>query len=49
MIGPQIIEMEGKPEYAVIPIAEWRRIKALFEELRTFATLTRRGSRRSAA
>jgi DNA-binding XRE family transcriptional regulator len=33
MIKPQIIECEGKPEYAVIPIAEWRRIEALLEEL----------------
>jgi DNA-binding XRE family transcriptional regulator len=33
MIKPQIIEREGKPEYAVIPIAEWHRIEALLEEL----------------
>jgi ribosome-binding protein aMBF1 (putative translation factor) len=33
MIRPQIIGREGKPEYAVIPIAEWRRIEALLEEL----------------
>ena len=33
MIRPQIIEREGKPAYAVIPIAEWRRIEALLEEL----------------
>jgi hypothetical protein len=33
MIRPQIIEREGKPEYAVIPIAEWRRIQTLLEEL----------------
>ena len=33
MIRPQIIEREGKPEYAVIPIAEWRRIEAMLEEL----------------
>jgi DNA-binding XRE family transcriptional regulator len=33
MIKPQIIEREGKPEYAVIPIAEWRRIETLLEEL----------------
>ena len=33
MIKPQIIEREGKPEYAVIPIAEWRRIEALLEDL----------------
>jgi ribosome-binding protein aMBF1 (putative translation factor) len=33
MIRPQIIEREGKPEYAVIPIAEWRRIEALLAEL----------------
>jgi DNA-binding XRE family transcriptional regulator len=33
MIRAQIIEREGKPEYAVIPIAEWRRIEALLEEL----------------
>ena len=23
MIKPQIIEKDGKPEYAVIPVAEW--------------------------
>ncbi len=34
MIRPQIIEREGKREYAVIPIAEWRRIEALLEELK---------------
>jgi ribosome-binding protein aMBF1 (putative translation factor) len=33
MIKPQIIERAGKPEYAVIPIAEWRRIETLLEEL----------------
>jgi hypothetical protein len=33
MIKPQIIERDGKPEYAVIPVAEWRRIEALIEEL----------------
>lgn len=33
MIKPQIIEREGKPEYAVIPIAEWRRIEALLKDL----------------
>ena len=33
MIRPQIIEREGKAEYAVIPIADWRRIEALLEEL----------------
>jgi DNA-binding XRE family transcriptional regulator len=33
MIKPQIIEREGKPEFAVIPIAEWRRIQAMIEEL----------------
>lgn len=33
MIKPQIIEREGRPEYAVIPIAEWRRIEALLEDL----------------
>lgn len=33
MVKPQIIEKDGKPEYAVIPIAEWRRIEALLDEL----------------
>jgi DNA-binding transcriptional regulator YiaG len=33
MVKPQIIERDGKPEYAVIPIAEWRRIQAMIEEL----------------
>ena len=33
MTRPQIIEREGKAEYAVIPIAAWRRIEALLEEL----------------
>ena len=33
MIRPQIIERNGQPEYAVIPIAEWRRIRAMLEEL----------------
>jgi hypothetical protein len=31
MIEPRIIEREGKPEYAVIPIAQWRRMEALLE------------------
>lgn len=39
MIRPQIIEREGKPEYAVIPIAEWRRIQALLEELQDIRDL----------
>jgi ribosome-binding protein aMBF1 (putative translation factor) len=33
MIKPQIIEKDGKPEYAVIPVAEWRRIEAQLDEL----------------
>jgi DNA-binding transcriptional regulator YiaG len=33
MIRPQIIERDGEPEFAVIPIAEWRRIEAMLEEL----------------
>jgi DNA-binding XRE family transcriptional regulator len=33
MVKPQIIERDGRPEYAVIPIAEWRRIQAMVEEL----------------
>jgi len=33
MIKPQIIEKDGKPEYAVIPVAEWRRIEAMIDEL----------------
>ena len=32
MIKPQIIERDGKPEYAVIPVAEWRRIEAMLDE-----------------
>jgi ribosome-binding protein aMBF1 (putative translation factor) len=39
MIRPQIIEREGKPEYAVIPIAEWRRIEAMLEELQDMRDL----------
>ena len=39
MIRPQMIEREGKPEYAVIPIAEWRRIEALLEELEDIRAL----------
>jgi len=33
MIKPQIIEKDGKPEYAVIPVAESRRIEAMLDEL----------------
>jgi DNA-binding Xre family transcriptional regulator len=33
MIRPQIIQRDGEPECAVIPISEWRRIKAMLEEL----------------
>jgi DNA-binding XRE family transcriptional regulator len=33
MISPQIIERDGEREFAVIPIAEWRRIEAMIEEL----------------
>lgn len=32
MIKPQIIERDGKPEYAVIPVAQWRRVEAMIEE-----------------
>jgi ribosome-binding protein aMBF1 (putative translation factor) len=49
MVKAQIIERDGKPEYAVIPIAEWRRIQAMVEELediRDFdAALARRNRR----
>lgn len=37
MIRPQIIEREGKPEYAVIPIAEWRRMRRCSRSFRTSA------------
>jgi DNA-binding transcriptional regulator YiaG len=33
MIRPQIIERDGEPQFAVIPMAEWRRIEAILEEL----------------
>jgi PHD/YefM family antitoxin component YafN of YafNO toxin-antitoxin module len=33
MIKPQIIEKDGKPQYALIPLAEWRRIEAMLDEL----------------
>ena len=39
MIKPQIIEKDGKPEYAVIPVAEWRRIEAMIEELEDIRAL----------
>lgn len=39
MIKPQIIERDGKPEYAVIPVAEWRRIEAMIEELEDIRAL----------
>jgi Helix-turn-helix domain len=39
MIKPQIIEKDGKPEYAVIPVAEWRRIKAMLDELEDIRAL----------
>src|SRR5688572_6253067 len=49
MVEAQIIERDGKPEYAVIPIAEWRRIQAMveeFEDIRDFdAALARRNRR----
>jgi predicted transcriptional regulator len=39
MIKPQIIERDGKPEYAVIPVAEWRRVEAMLEELEDIRAL----------
>jgi ribosome-binding protein aMBF1 (putative translation factor) len=39
MIKPQIIEKDGKPEYAVIPVAEWRRVEAMIEELEDIRAL----------
>ena len=49
MIKPQIIEKDGKPEYAVIPVAEWRRIEAMIDELEDIwaldAALARLGRR----
>jgi ribosome-binding protein aMBF1 (putative translation factor) len=39
MIKPQIIERDGKPEYAVIPVAQWRRVEAMIEELEDIRAL----------
>ena len=39
MIKPQIIEKDGKPEYAVISVAEWRRIEAMLDELKDIRAL----------
>ncbi|MGH6913283.1 MAG: helix-turn-helix domain-containing protein [Geminicoccales bacterium] len=39
MIEPQIIEKDGTPEYAVIPVAEWRRIEAMLDELEDIRAL----------
>ena len=39
MIKPQIIEKDGKPEYAVIPVAEWRRVEAMLDELEDIRAL----------
>jgi hypothetical protein len=39
MIKPQIVEKDGKPEYAVIPVAEWRRIEAMIDELEDIRAL----------
>ena len=39
MIKPRIIEKDGKPEYAVIPVAEWRRIEAMIDELEDIRAL----------
>jgi ribosome-binding protein aMBF1 (putative translation factor) len=49
MVKPQIIEKNGKPEYAVIPIAEWRRIEAMveeFEDIRDFDAALAKPNRR---
>ena len=49
MVKPQIIERDGKPEYAVIPIAEWRRIEAMveeFEDIRDFDAALAKPNRR---
>jgi ribosome-binding protein aMBF1 (putative translation factor) len=39
MIKPQIIEKDGKPEYAVIPVAQWRRVEVMIEELEDIRAL----------
>lgn len=39
MIKPQIIEKDGKPEFAVIPVAEWRRVEAMLDELEDIRAL----------
>jgi DNA-binding XRE family transcriptional regulator len=33
MIEPQIITRDGEPEYVVIPIADWHRIREMLDEL----------------
>ncbi len=33
MIEPQVITQDGEPEYVVIPIADWRRIREMLDEL----------------
>ena len=39
MIDVQIIESDGKPAFAVVPIAEWRRIEAALEDAADAAAL----------
>ena len=36
---PRNVEKDGKPEYAVIPVAEWRRIEAMIDELEDIRAL----------
>ena len=38
---PQIIEVEGKPAFAVLPIAEWRRIEGRLEDLEDVHSVAR--------
>jgi len=46
MIKPQIIEKDGKPQYALIPLAEWRRIEAMLDELEDIHALDAKPDRR---
>ncbi|MDF2975041.1 MAG: family transcriptional regulator [Microvirga sp.] len=49
MIRPQIIERDGEPQFAVIPIAEWRQIEAMlekFEDIRDFDAALAKPDRR---
>jgi len=41
MTKPQIIEQDGKPAFAVVPIDEWRRIEELLEDASDQAAIDR--------